>query len=170
MADDALDGIAGEEAEYGSEDDDELFVQSAQLPRDSDDEDSDSSLDMDTGPRPAKRLQRERQDDKDGPGDINQAAEDDKKKLAMDISYQGFAIYGRVLCLVVRRREPQRGLFGASSSSSAARGGRAAGASAPSAVGKGVAKATPAAASGSGLAVMENWISSTQMPVGAEDG
>ena len=31
--------------------------------------------------------------------------EDDKKKMAMDTSYDGFAIYGRVLCLVVKRRD-----------------------------------------------------------------
>jgi hypothetical protein len=31
--------------------------------------------------------------------------EDDKKKMAMDTSYEGFAIYGRVLCLVVKRRD-----------------------------------------------------------------
>jgi len=31
--------------------------------------------------------------------------EDDKKKMAMDTSYDGFSIYGRVLCLIVRRKE-----------------------------------------------------------------
>jgi hypothetical protein len=30
---------------------------------------------------------------------------DEKKKMAMDTSYDGFAIYGRVLCLVVKRRD-----------------------------------------------------------------
>lgn len=30
--------------------------------------------------------------------------EDDKKKLAARTSYDGFAIYGRILCLVVKRR------------------------------------------------------------------
>ncbi|KAL6889360.1 hypothetical protein HDV57DRAFT_514262 [Trichoderma longibrachiatum] len=59
--------------------------------------------------------------------------EDDyKKKLAMDVSYEGFAIYGRVLCLVVKKREnkPQQAL--------------------------------------GGQAKMENWITSTQIPVGEE--
>lgn len=31
---------------------------------------------------------------------------DDKKKLAMDLNYDGFAIYGKVLCLVVKRKGP----------------------------------------------------------------
>ncbi|CZT44784.1 uncharacterized protein RSE6_05013 [Rhynchosporium secalis] len=30
---------------------------------------------------------------------------DDKKKLGMDTTYDGFSIYGRVLCLVVKRRD-----------------------------------------------------------------
>ncbi|KAI7683524.1 hypothetical protein KC322_g13707, partial [Hortaea werneckii] len=30
--------------------------------------------------------------------------EDDKKKLAMNTSYDGFSIYGRILCLVVKRK------------------------------------------------------------------
>ncbi|PVH84047.1 hypothetical protein DL98DRAFT_454131 [Cadophora sp. DSE1049] len=30
---------------------------------------------------------------------------DDKKKMAMDTTYDGFSIYGRVLCLVVKRRD-----------------------------------------------------------------
>ncbi len=29
---------------------------------------------------------------------------DDKKKLALNTSYEGFSIYGRILCLVVKRR------------------------------------------------------------------
>ena len=30
--------------------------------------------------------------------------EDDKKKLGLNTSYEGFSIYGRILCLVVKRR------------------------------------------------------------------
>ncbi len=30
---------------------------------------------------------------------------DDKKKMAMDTSYDGFSIYGRVLCLIVKRKD-----------------------------------------------------------------
>ena len=32
-------------------------------------------------------------------------AEDDKKKMKMDLSYDGFSIYGRTLCLVVKKRK-----------------------------------------------------------------
>ena len=60
---------------------------------------------------------------KDGKGD-------DKKKLGMDTTYDGFSIYGRILCLVVKRRGTARGRE---------RGG------------------------GTGQAVMEEWITSTQM-------
>ena len=35
--------------------------------------------------------------------------EDDKKKLAMDTSYEGFSIYGRILCLVVKRKGVVKG-------------------------------------------------------------
>lgn len=83
---------------------------------------------------PSKRVRR----DEDLSGD----GEPDKKKMAMDISYEGFAIYGRVLCLVIKRRD--------------AAPGRAAG-------------TTSAGEKGTGQAVMENWISSTQVPVGMED-
>ncbi|KAJ4862771.1 hypothetical protein T069G_03725 [Trichoderma breve] len=58
--------------------------------------------------------------------------DDYKKKLAMDVSYEGFAIYGRVLCLIVKKKEnkTQQNL--------------------------------------GGQAMMENWIASTQIPVGEE--
>ncbi|CRK23642.1 hypothetical protein BN1723_013062 [Verticillium longisporum] len=68
---------------------------------------------------------------------------DDKKKMAMDVSFDGFAIHGRVLCLVVKRRDTHR---------------------APAASGRSAASAAPGAAAPAGQAVMENWISSTQMP------
>ena len=31
-------------------------------------------------------------------------SQDDKKKLGLNTSYEGFSIYGRILCLVVKRR------------------------------------------------------------------
>jgi hypothetical protein len=61
---------------------------------------------------------------------------EDKKKLAMDTSYDGFSIYGRVLCLVVKRKDKK---------------------------GKG-----PAGLAG-GQAMMEDWITSTQMPAVLEE-
>lgn len=74
---------------------------------------------------------------------------DDKKKMAMDISYEGFAIYGRVLCLVVKPRG------GAIRSTTSTR--------------------SQTATQLGGQAMMENWITSTQMPPtegadGADDG
>lgn len=35
--------------------------------------------------------------------------EDDKKKMALNITYDGFTIYGRILCLVIKRRGSARG-------------------------------------------------------------
>ena len=37
------------------------------------------------------------------------AGEDDKKKMALNTTYDGFTIYGRILCLVVKRRGTARG-------------------------------------------------------------
>lgn len=65
---------------------------------------------------------------------------DDKKKMAMDVTYEGFAIYGRVLCLVVRKRENKP-----HSSRQTATGSMT-----------------------EGQARMENWITSTQVPVGED--
>ncbi|KAG6145542.1 hypothetical protein E4U38_006567 [Claviceps purpurea] len=67
--------------------------------------------------------------------DASEGEEDDKKKLAMDVSYEGFAIYGRVLCLVVRRREN---------------------------------KTQRLRQDAEGQANMDNWITSTQIPVGED--
>lgn len=33
--------------------------------------------------------------------------EDDKKKMALNLTYDGFSMYGRVLCLVIKRRGPK---------------------------------------------------------------
>lgn len=58
---------------------------------------------------------------------------DDKKKMLLHTTYDGFAIYGRILCLVVKRRGVSKGKD---------RGG------------------------GSGQAMMEEWIASTQLVEG----
>lgn len=60
-------------------------------------------------------------------------AGDDKKKLMMTTSYDGFRIYGRILCLVVKR--------------------------------KGISKGKQLVG-GAGQAMMEDWITSTQMAQG----
>jgi hypothetical protein len=92
----------------------------------------------DTDQPPPKRLRAA-----DGSGSDDEA-EDDKKKMAMDMSYEGFAIYGRVLCLVVRKKD-HRNPTSASKAASHTAGSRPA-----------------------GQASMENWITSTQIPVGEE--
>lgn len=63
--------------------------------------------------------------------------QDDKKKTALDTTYDGFSIYGRILCLVVKRRGGAKG-------KEAAAGGH-----------------------GTGQAMMEEWIASTQAGEGA---
>ncbi|RBA12279.1 hypothetical protein FPRO05_03729 [Fusarium proliferatum] len=88
-------------------------------------------IDSDTEAPPHKRQRARTNDGLDG--------NEDKKKLAMDVSYEGFAIYGQVLCLVVKKR--------VNTAASSGGGG----------------KAQP-----EGQATMENWISSTQVPVGED--
>jgi len=108
----------------------------------------DEPAERETGPPPAKRRRAAGID-----GDAQGRGEDDKKKLAMDISYEGFSIYGRVLCLVVKRRD--------NSGANTMVGGRAA--SAPGGRGQSNSKST-----GSGQAMMENFIISTQVPAGVD--
>lgn len=100
-------------------DDDVLFVS----------QDEDESENDDTRPPQAKRRRQETS------ATEHETGRDNKKKLVMDISYEGFSIYGRVLCLVVKRRGDGVGNRG-----------------------KGTA------AAGGQQATMENWITSTQMP------
>ncbi|KAH8883637.1 hypothetical protein GQ53DRAFT_663523 [Thozetella sp. PMI_491] len=120
--------------------DDDLFVGSTS----SAESDADSGGEM--RPPPAKRRR-----DQEGVGDRRDidGPSNDKKKMAMDISYDGFAIYGRVLCLVVKRRDG---------------GGRAGG---PRVAGG--RSQTGAAGQLVGQASMENWITSTQLPADAAD-
>lgn len=40
---------------------------------------------------------------------VSRASEDDKKKMTLSTTYDGFTIYGRILCLVVKRRGTARG-------------------------------------------------------------
>ncbi|RDA86023.1 hypothetical protein CP532_4689 [Ophiocordyceps camponoti-leonardi (nom. inval.)] len=75
-------------------------------------------------------------------GGATEDVEDDKKKLAMDVTYEGFAIYGRVLCLVVKRRSQQARSEGVNNNNNKS--------------------------GGQGQARMENWITSTQVPVGED--
>ncbi len=106
-----------------------------------DDSDADAESDLfvsdsDQGPPPGKRSRV-----LSGSGVDADDVDDDKKKMEMDVSYEGFAIYGRVLCLVVRKKDGRN----------------------PKTANKGAIGIQPA-----GQAKMENWISSTQVPVGED--
>ncbi|KAH8734797.1 hypothetical protein BGZ61DRAFT_490655 [Ilyonectria robusta] len=115
---------------------------------DASDEDETASaieIDSDTEAPPHKRRRG-----RAGLSDETPDEDDDKKKLAMDVSYEGFAIYGQVLCLVVKKRDGGKTPLSSNRASGAAASGSVSG-SRPE-----------------GQAMMENWISSTQMPVGDE--
>lgn len=124
--------LISDDGEEEGQDGDDLFVA---------DDDSDGSAAA--AAPPAKRRK-----DAARPAE-HEAQRDDKKKLAMDIRYEGFSIYGRVLCLVVKKR-----------------GGPSTGRNAPAKAGRSTGQS---AAPGGGQAVMENWITSTQMPEVAPD-
>ena len=51
-------------------------------------------------PRPSRKGKH-----KEGP----EQDADDKKKMALNTSYDGFSIYGRILCLIVRRKGTAKG-------------------------------------------------------------
>ena len=87
-------------------------------------------------PRPPKRAKSTAADE-----EVEEDGEpsDDKKKMAIRTTYDGYSIYGRILCLIVKRRGD--GLL------AAAAGNKQAG----------------------GQASMENWIASTQAPTGDEE-
>jgi hypothetical protein len=120
------------DSDQGGADDDYAPVDAIQLDLSGEEDQDGESNDLFVDNRPSKR-RKEKDAEPEAPAD-------DKKKMAMDISYEGFAIYGRVLCLVVKRRGSGRTAQTAASS-------------------------RPQTASQMGnQAVMENWITSTQMP------
>ena len=56
-----------------------------------------------SGPHAKRSKQSHRIDNADRDGE-DEEPRDDKKKLDLNTSYDGFSIYGRILCLVVKRR------------------------------------------------------------------
>jgi hypothetical protein len=138
---------------------------------DSEDEDGDesaSSAGEGTGGRPSHRSRKRGRDENEGAEQPTDGPQDggEKKKVAMDISYEGFAIYGRVLCLVVKRRGNAGGRsVGAVAESGAAASSSGSGRATAQAAGN---RGAGAAATGGGQARMENWIASTQMTPAAE--
>jgi regulatory protein YycI of two-component signal transduction system YycFG len=66
---------------------------------------SDSDSDDARAGYATKRIRRTDQDD------LNASKEeDDKKKLGLNTTYDGFSIYGRILCLIVKRKGPRTNL------------------------------------------------------------
>jgi hypothetical protein len=120
------------EAEDDAESDDSLFVSEDSGPRRSKRTRATTNTESRSGSPGAEPLSK-RARNEEGEEEV-----DDKKKMAMDTSYDGFSIYGRVLCLVVKRKDKK---------------------------GKGVA-----GFGGGGQAMMEDWITSTQMPPQDDDG
>lgn len=143
-------GRLTETPDRGNSSDGEAEVIDSDPSEDGSEANSDDSLGHESwsGQPPSKR----RKDaEAEAQAELDSAGRDDKKKLAMDISYEGFAIYGRVLCLVVKRLGPGGGRTGSSSTSLLSSSNAK-------------AQTGPAA----GQAMMENWITSTQLPAAAE--
>ncbi|KAF2110025.1 hypothetical protein BDV96DRAFT_219533 [Lophiotrema nucula] len=71
-------------------------------PYESEQDDSDDSIEFDTALPPKQSRQNDGQTAAKSSED--EEARDDKKTLGMNTSYDGFSIYGRILCLVVKRK------------------------------------------------------------------
>lgn len=80
-----------------NDEDDPIFVQS-----DEEDDGRDDDFQFQIAP-PAKR-KRVVTGDGEGDEEEEEAGGDDKKKMALNTAYEGFSIYGRILCLIVKRR------------------------------------------------------------------
>ena len=72
----------------------------------SDAEDGDGDGDDASPPPPAKLAKRKQRKASTADDDDD---DDDKKKLVLRTAYEGFRIYGRILCLVVKRKGVVRG-------------------------------------------------------------
>ncbi|KAI1204782.1 uncharacterized protein F4807DRAFT_445608 [Annulohypoxylon truncatum] len=147
-------------------DQDVEIVSDSQEEDDQDDQDDLFVHDDDTSTRPPPSKRRKGSAREAGESAEAEAGagldKDDKKKLAMDISYEGFSIYGRVLCLVVKRRDGNIG-SGPQQKQQQQQAGRGSKAATASAAGSHATKP-----GGGGQAMMENFILSTQVPAGAE--
>jgi len=77
-----------------AQDEDSLFIHS----------EPDVSSDEGFNPAPTKRRRKAANNDDEEDAINSDDSPDDKKKLGLNTSYDGFSIYGRILCLVVKRR------------------------------------------------------------------
>ncbi len=82
---------------------------------------------------------RRKQDAMSKPTENEQQSTDDKKKLSLNTSYDGFNIYGRILCLVVKRKDTSK------------------------------TRMTDGTTTIGGQAMMEDWIASTQVTADQDD-
>ena len=78
-------------------------VNNTPILREEDDESDDEAAELSNIPFASKSNGAGDAIDVDDMEDVQEAGGDDKKKIPMNTSYQGFAIYGRILCLVVKR-------------------------------------------------------------------
>ncbi|KAF2273719.1 uncharacterized protein EI97DRAFT_383140 [Westerdykella ornata] len=81
---------------------------------------SDSEADVSAQSRGApvqKRIRSAELRDTDAAAEGTVEGTDDKKKLALNTSYEGFSIYGRILCLIVKRKGPRTTTTGSATSS-----------------------------------------------------
>lgn len=92
-------------ADNARSDTDDLFLSEDEIPRRSKRPRAPLGAESDSGSTPElEPIPKRRKDDEVMP-DEDEEATDDKKKMAMKTSYDGFSIYGRVLCLVIKRRD-----------------------------------------------------------------
>ncbi|KAJ4374170.1 hypothetical protein N0V83_002911 [Neocucurbitaria cava] len=86
------------------EEEDEEAIDLADIPEAGSPSDSERSDLFVPEPSTKRRKTSTRLDNIDQDEDDEGSPEDDKKKLGLNTSYDGFSIYGRILCLVVKRR------------------------------------------------------------------
>lgn len=69
--------------------------------------DTDDSFQFESAPSTKRTRRAERKISDIGPDADEGETQDDKKKLGLNTSYDGFSIYGRILCLIVKRKGPR---------------------------------------------------------------
>lgn len=83
----------GKRKSAGEDEDDALFVSSS---------DEEFFATQRANPKPAKKRRKKDEPIEEPEPEVEE--QDDKKKMMMDMNYDGFSIYGRILCLIVTRK------------------------------------------------------------------